>query len=133
MMGRDDQQLNVFDINFKSYSKDGSRLKEFIFSKDQCRTCELYQNCISNKTGHRTITVNEYESHLQKGRAYQKTEEFEEIYSNRYKVERKQAEMVRHGIRQAKFIGKAKINLQALMVATLINFKLLAKLTPVAT
>lgn len=117
----------------KSYSRKDHKLKSFIFTEDQCRYCELRENCISNEKGRRTISVNEYERQLQDGRAYQKTEEFDEIYSTRYKVERKQAEMVRHGLRKARFIGKEKVTLQALMIATLVNFKLFAKLTPAIT
>lgn len=39
------------------------------------------------------------------------------------KIESKQAEMVHHGLRQARYIGKAKVYLQSLLIGALVNFK----------
>ncbi|MCL4439693.1 MAG: hypothetical protein M1609_03600, partial [Firmicutes bacterium] len=42
---------------------------------------------------------------------------------------RKQSEMVRYGLRKARYIGQAKVKFQAYLIATLVNFKRLCKLT----
>lgn len=107
----------------KIYDRKTGRLKMFLFSTEQCQNCPLKSKCTKNKKGRRTVTVSNYERYLQEGRAYQKTEEFAKEYPQRYKIERKQAEMVRHGLRKARYIGLAKITLQALFVGAVVNFK----------
>jgi hypothetical protein len=107
----------------KIYDKKTGRLKVFLFSPEQCQNCPLLNQCTRNKKGRRTVTVNAYERYLQEGRAFQKTDEFAGKYPERCKIERKQAEMVMHGLRKARYLGLAKVTLQALLVATVVNFK----------
>ncbi|MGB9804846.1 IS1182 family transposase [Desulfofundulus sp.] len=107
----------------KIYDKKTGRLKVFLFSPEQCQNCPLLNQCTRNKKGRRTVTVNTYERYLQEGRVFQKTEEFAGKYPERCKIERKQAEMVMHGLRKARYVGLAKVTLQALLVATVVNFK----------
>lgn len=112
----------------KRYSRAG-KLKAFAFSEKQCGNCPLKTECTQSKQNRRIVTVHPYEKQLQAARAFQKTEEFKEAYSGRYKIERKQSEMVRYGLRKARYIGQAKVKLQAYLIATLVNFKRLCKLT----
>ncbi|WP_420795746.1 transposase [Desulforamulus putei] len=112
----------------KRYSRAG-KLKAFAFSEKQCGNCSLKTECTQSKQNRRIVTVHPYEKQLQAARAFQKTEEFKEAYSVRYKIERKQSEMVRYGLRKARYIGQAKVKLQAYLIATLVNFKRLCKLT----
>jgi transposase len=95
----------------------------FGFSQEQCQNCPLLNQCTKSKKGRRTITVNQYERYLQEARVLQQTEEFKNEYPEHCKIERKQAEMVHHGLRQARYIGEAKVHLQSLMIGALINFK----------
>ncbi|MCK4419016.1 transposase, partial [Candidatus Aerophobetes bacterium] len=61
-------------------------------------------------------------------RARQKTEEFKEIYNKRRPpVERKIAELIFHGLRKARYIGKRKSRLQALFTAAAVNLKKIFK------
>ena len=60
---------------------------------------------------------------MQKARAFQQIEEFKKEYPERCKIENKQAEMVHHGLRQARYIGKAKVCLQSLLIGAIVNFK----------
>ncbi|SDM11130.1 transposase, partial [Halarsenatibacter silvermanii] len=56
-------------------------------------------------------------------------EDFEETYHKRYIVERKIAELFfRHGMRQARFFGKRKIEFQMMCKALAVNIKRLPKL-----
>ena len=107
----------------KIYHKKTNRLKVFVFSQEQCRSCPLLNQCTKSKKGRRTITVNQYERHLQEARVFQQTEEFKNKYPERCKIERKQAEMVHHGLRQARYVGKAKVYLQSLLIGAIVNFK----------
>ena len=107
----------------KIYHKYTNQLKVFAFSQDQCQNCLLLNQCTKSKKGGRTITVNQYEQHLQEARAFQQTEEFKNEYPQRCKIENKQAEMVHHGLRQSRYIGKAKVYLQALLIGAIVNFK----------
>ena len=107
----------------KIYDKRTNQLKVFAFSREQCQNCPLLNQCTKSKKGRRTITVNQYERHLQKARVFQQTEEFKNEYPERSKIERKQAEMVHHGLRQARYVGKAKVLLQSLLVGAVVNFK----------
>ncbi len=76
----------------------------------------------------RTITTDEYERHRQRARQRQETPEFRELYRKRSRVERKQAELVRHGLRHTRYLGKAKRSLQRLWTAAVVNLKRLFRL-----
>lgn len=112
----------------KVYDKKTGELKVFNFSEEQCHPCPFKEKCTKNKKGRRTVTVNKHERLLQEGRAFQQTEEFEKEYPGRCKIEAKNAELVRYGIRQARYIGLAKVRLQAFLISSLVNFKLYWKL-----
>ena len=61
-------------------------------------------------------------------REIQKTEEFKEIYNQRRPpVERKIAELIFHGLRKTRYIGKRKSRLQALFTAAAVNLKRIFK------
>lgn len=99
------------------------QLKMFIFSKEQCRNCPFLDQCTKSKEGRRRIALNPYERFLQEARSFQQTDRFKEEYPERSKIERKQAEMVHHGLRQARYIGRDKVHLQSLLIGALVNFK----------
>lgn len=107
----------------KIYDKKTNQLKVFVFAPEQCQNCPFLSQCTKSKKGRRTITVNQYEKYIQEARVFQKTEEFQNEYPERSKIERKQAEMVHHGLRQSRYIGTAKVCLQSLLIAAIVNFK----------
>ncbi|BCV21831.1 transposase [Moorella sp. Hama-1] len=103
-------------------------LKAFDFSPEQCQSCPLKGQCFTNKKGYRSIPVHPYERYLQEGRKQQETPAFKAEYrQHRPAVERKQAEMVRHGARKARYFGLTKVRLQMLFVTATVNYKLLVK------
>jgi transposase len=112
----------------KIFNKKTGELEVFKFSEEQCHTCPFQDQCTKNKKGTRTVTVNKHERLLQEGRAFQETEEFQKEYPGRCKIEAKNAELVHHGLRQARYIGLGKVRLQAFFIGTLVNFKLYWKL-----
>ncbi|MDN5362394.1 MAG: hypothetical protein PWP70_1441, partial [Moorella sp. (in: firmicutes)] len=88
----------------------------------------LKDQCISNKKGYRSIPVHPYERYLQEGRKQQATPAFKAEYrQHRPAVERKQSEMVRHGVRKARYFGLAKVRLQMFFATATVNYKLFVK------
>jgi len=62
-----------------------------------------------------------YEDHLRAARLRQQTDEFKQLYRLRPRIEGKQAELVAHGLRNTRYIGKPKRNLQHLWLAAAVN------------
>jgi hypothetical protein len=61
-------------------------------------------------------------------RERQKTEECKEIYNKgRPSIERKIAELIYHGLRKTRYIGKRKSRLQDLFTAAAVNLKRIFK------
>ena len=106
----------------------GRKVKQFVFAREVCVSCPLFERCVKGKVTGRTLTLHYYEDVLRAARGRQETAEFKEIYRERAKVERKIAELVAHGLRQARYVGRAKKRLQALWTAALVNLKRLFKL-----
>ena len=112
---------------YKSKDAEGKISKIFVFSKETCNDCSKKSECTNAKNTGRTITVGPNEKYLQEMREIQKTEEFKEIYNKRRPpVERKIAELIFHGLRKARYIGKRKSRLQALFTAA-VNLKRIFK------
>lgn len=111
----------------KRYSRSG-RLKAFVFSVEQCGSCPLRAQCTQSKQQRRIVSVHAQERHLQQGRALAQTEAYAQLYAQRYLVERKLAELVRHGVRKARYRGQRKVTLQAYLAAAMVNFKRLCAL-----
>lgn len=88
----------------------------------------MFARCVHGKVAGRTITTDDYEAYRQGARQRQETPEFRELYRKRSRVERKQAEMIRHGLRQTRYRGKAKRWLQRLWTAAMVNLKRLFRL-----
>lgn len=106
----------------------GRRVKRFDFGRTRCQDCPLRTRCTTaTKTG-RTVTLHHHESHLQRMRERQRTEEFKTLYRRRPRIERKLAELLYHGLRRARYVGRAKTKFQALWTAAAVNCKRLFKL-----
>jgi transposase len=106
----------------------GRSVKQFVFARSVCVDCPLFERCVKGKVTGRTVTLHYYEDVLRAARVRQETAEFKALYRERPKVERKIAELVGHGLRQARYIGRKKKRLQALWTAAVVNLKRLFKL-----
>jgi transposase len=107
---------------------EGRSVRQFAFCRASCEACPLFARCVRSKTEGRKVTLNYHEDVLRQARERQETAEFREKYRERAKVERKIAELVEHGLRQARYIGRKKKRLQALWTAAVVNLKRLFKL-----
>ncbi len=103
-------------------------MRRFQFPAEGCLNCPRHQECVGERKSGRKITLNYHEAYLIAARSRQKTESFREAYRIRSKVERKIAELVSHGLRQARYIGLEKTELQALWTGAAVNLKRLFKL-----
>jgi transposase len=113
---------------YKSKNSEGEITKIFIFPQEVCQRCSAKNECTSAKKTGRTVSAGPHEEYLQQARQRQKTKEFKEIYNTRRPpIERKIAELIHHGLRKTRYIGKRKSRLQALFTAAVVNFKLIFK------
>lgn len=97
-------------------------VKRFHFPADLCSSCPLKNLCISSKGGGgRTVTLHPQEALLQAARAYHKTEAHRQDLRARQAVEHRLARLMQLGLRQARYFGRGKTKLQALLTATVAN------------
>jgi len=103
----------------------------FVFKREICGTCSLFTRCVRSKTTGRTVTTSFYEDYLRAARQRQETDEFKQLYRLRPRIEGKQAELVSHGLRNTRYVGKPKRRLQRLWLAAAINLKRMFKLAEI--
>ena len=101
---------------------------KFIFDRSICLTCPLFARCVRSKTTGRTLTTSPYENYLRAARERQQTDEFKQRYRLRSRIEGKQAELVVHGLRNTRYLGEAKRNLQRLYLGAAVNLKRISTL-----
>jgi transposase len=100
----------------------------FTFPRATCEACPLFKRCVKSKTAGRTVQTHPYEAYLQAARQRQQTAEFKDIYRLRPPVERKQAELVDHGLRNTRYLGHPKRQLQRLWQGAVANLNGLFRL-----
>jgi hypothetical protein len=109
-------------------NEEGRTSYSFTFERNICETCPMFARCVRSKTNGRTIRLGFYENYLREARQRQETKEFQSAYRLRPRIEGKQAELVSHGLRNTRYVGKAKRRLQQLWTGTAVNLKRLFKL-----
>jgi hypothetical protein len=103
--------------------QDDQQLWLFTFPREVCEACPLFERCVrSEKTG-RTVRTSAYEAYLQAARLRQRTEEFDLLYRLRAAVERKIAELVQRGLRETRYVGEPKRQLQRLWIGAALNLR----------
>jgi transposase len=113
-------------------------VKLFRFPPEACDGCELRERCLGGPAGRserpvrqpprRQVQLHYHEEEIQKARGAQRTPEqrraLRQKLRPRAKVERKIAELVGpHGLRQGRYFGEQKTDLQAVFTATMVNVK----------
>jgi hypothetical protein len=88
----------------------------------------LFQRCVRSKRAGRTVNTHPQEAYLQAARARQQTDAFKRAYRLRPAIERKQAEQVQHGLRNTRYLGHPKRQLQRLWQAAATNLSCLFRL-----
>lgn len=89
-----------------------------------CHECELREKCVGVGQKHRSLVVGAHHNLLQARRREQRSEAFLERMKTRNAIEGTHSELVRaHGLRQARYRGKAKVDLQNQLIGAACNIK----------
>jgi len=107
---------------------EGRAILSFTFARATCEACPLFARCVRSKTRGRTVRTHAHEELLQAARRRQQTPEFKALYAQRSAIERKGAELVRHGLRHTRYLGQRKRQFQRLWLGAAVNLKRLFKL-----
>lgn len=96
----------------------------FHFADAVCGACPLREQCARGKAG-RSVAVHPQERLLQAARAFQASPAFREYRTRRQVVEHRIARLIQLGLRQARYVGRAKTLFQVAMAAAVANLTLL--------
>ena len=105
----------------------GRKATVFLFPAEVCAVCPLRAQCTGGKGGRR-ITVGRHEARIAAARAAQNQAATRDLLRRRAKVERKIDHLQDLGMRKARYRGRRRTQLQALLAATVANFKRLVVL-----
>jgi hypothetical protein len=100
---------------------------EFRFSTATCAACPLRDQCVGGASGRR-VFVGRHHDRMAAARAAQATPATKALLRQRSKIERKIDHLQDLGMRQARYRGRRRTRLQALLAATVANFKRLGVL-----
>ncbi|MBI4673032.1 MAG: transposase [Chloroflexi bacterium] len=98
----------------------------FTFTRQPCARCPLLPRCMANspKKYGRAVLKNDYEAEDATARAKALTTEYQVVREQHPRIERKWAEMVRrHDMRHARYRGRLRVKIQALLTAVVVNIK----------
>jgi hypothetical protein len=93
----------------------------FVFDARDCAACPLRPECTGAAA--RTVTVSRHHARMEAARAAQTKPKVKALLRRRAKVERKIDHLQDLGMRKARYQGRRKTKLQALLAATVANFK----------
>lgn len=99
----------------------------FTFPSATCATCPLREQCVGGAKG-RSIFVGRHHDRIAAARAAQAEAATKALLRRRSKIERKIDHLQDLGMRTARYRGRRKTRLQALLAATVANFKRLGVL-----
>lgn len=112
-------------------NKDGydNRVEAYYFDIEKCKHCSYKEGCYKDGTKSKTYNVKIKDDIHIKYMDYMKTEEFNELYAERYKIEAKNSELKsRFGYDTANACGKTGITIQGASALFLANIKRIIKL-----
>ena len=105
----------------------GAYYRNFLFAKNKCRSCPLAAQCVKHPgKDHRVFRMHPQEDLLRQARRQQRTKIFLRTYRLRQTVEHRIARLVQLGMRQARYIGRAKTLFQLYMTALVANLTIIA-------
>jgi transposase len=109
----------------RSVRRDSVRY-QFAFGP-QCQACVLRSQCTQAAEG-RTIQYDEYHPYVVQHRQFMHTAAFAQSMKSRPGIEGTISELVRQGLRQARYRGRKKVNLQAIFLGAAVNLRRLCRL-----
>ncbi len=112
------------------YGAPGLSLLAFRFDAAICDVCPLRPKCVRARPGKgRLVMLHPHEAVLQEARAFQNSSSFALYRKLRQAAEHRLARLMQLGVRQARYVGRAKTLFQLLMAATVANLTLVATRT----
>jgi IS5 family transposase len=100
----------------------------FRFRPSLCNVCALKAKCVKNRQGRR-VYISYYEPYFRLARERLATEEGQQAYRNRYKIEQKVADLTRYcGLRRCRYRGLARAHIHTLLATMVCNIKRMVKL-----
>ena len=93
---------------------------------EQCTGCPSRSRCTDARAG-RTITIHEHHDQVVQRRAEMETDAFWQAMKHRPPVEGTISQLARQGVRQARYRGGRKMNLQLILTATAVNLRRLCR------
>jgi len=112
--------LNDYPLNKPGYA--------FQFKANKCNVCPLKAKCVKNNEGRR-VYISYYEPYFRLARERMATEEGQQAYRNRYKIEQKVADLTRYcGLRRCRYRGLDRARIHTLLATIVCNIKRMAKL-----
>lgn len=100
----------------------------FQFKPEQCNKCDLKDKCHRSDRG-RSVHITYHESFYHEMKDRMASEEGQEAYRQRYKVEHKIADLVRYcGMRRCRYRGLARAKIHTLLSSITSNVKRMARL-----
>lgn len=109
------------------YGAPGAPLRAFRFDAAVCDACPLRPSCVRARPGRgRLVMLHPSEAILQEARAFQRSGAFAPYRTLRQAAEHRLARLMQLGMRQARYVGRAKTLFQLLLAATVANLTLVA-------
>lgn len=113
----------------KTKRGENSQVECYYFDVEKCKHCKFKDGCYKEGSKYKTYSVNIKDNVHIKHMDYMKTEEFKNLYSERYKIEAKNAELKSNfGYDTANACGKNGITIQGASALFLVNMKRIIKL-----
>lgn len=113
----------------KTKRGDNSQVECYFFDVEKCKHCKYKEGCYKEGAKYKTYNVNIKDGVHIKHMDYMNTQEFKELYSERYKIEAKNAELKQSfGYANANATGKVGITIQGASALFLLNMKRIIKL-----
>lgn len=109
--------------------KNGTQVECYFFDVEKCKHCPFKDGCYKDGSKTKTFSVKIKDDTHIKQMDYMETDEFKKLYSERYKIEAKNAELKNnYGYGQANSCGKIGITIQGATTLFLANMKRIIKL-----
>ena len=109
--------------------KNGTQVECYFFDVEKCKHCPFKDGCYKEGSKTKTFSVKIKDDTHIKQMDYMETDEFKKLYSERYKIEAKNAELKNnYGYGQANSCGKIGITIQGATALFLANMKRIIKL-----
>ena len=123
------KDAGMYDKRKTGSKKNGTQVECYFFDVEKCKHCPFKDGCYKDGSKTKTFSVKIKDDTHIKQMDYMETDEFKKLYSERYKIEAKNAELKNnYGYGQANSCGKIGITIQGATTLFLANMKRIIKL-----